>query len=269
MESTTRASQPCRVVDPKPGVSWKAAFCIVGGTILVCWAVLSMRLSCSNVEEVPRRFVTFVARMFPPDVSCLDTVMPATLSTIRISIVGSLLGSIVALPVGLLAARGVGLPWIVSAAIRVLLATVRTVPSLILAILFVSVVGLGELAGCLALAVFSFGVVTKLLYESIEAMAPGPCEAVRSCGGNTFDVFRFALLPQALPHYISASLYAWDINLRGAFVLGMVGAGGLGFELMSYIRLFEMRKVSTILTVLVVLVALADWMSGRLRRMFI
>ena len=115
----------------------------------------------------------------------------------------------------------------------------------------------------------SFGIISKLLYESLEAMDPGPAEAVRSAGGNSIHVFRYALLPQAMPHFISASLYTWEISVRAAFVLGLVGAGGIGFELMTYIRLFEMRMVGTVLIVLIVLVAGVDYLSHRLRKMAI
>lgn len=236
---------------------------------VVAWAVLSLDFNVTRLGEAPSKFVRYIARMFPPDPSCLPHILPATLSTVRISIVGSLLGALLALPFAFVATRGVGIPLVLSSVVRLFLGVIRTIPSLVYAALLVSMVGLGEFAGMLAIAITSFGIVSKLLYESLEAMDPRPAEAVRSAGGNSIHVFRYALLPQAMPHFISASLYSWEISVRAAFVLGMVGAGGIGFELMTYIRLFEMRMVGAVLIVLILLVTAVDWISLRLRRMVI
>jgi phosphonate transport system permease protein len=248
---------------------WKrlVAICCVAAPLV--WAVVSLDMSGANIRDAPGQFIRYVSRMFPPDLACLETVLVALLGTVRIAIVGTLMGAVPALPIALCAARGVGIPPWISAFIRIILGATRTVPSLIYAAVFVSMVGLGEFAGALALAAFSFGIVTKLVYESVEAVGPGPSDAVRSAGGNTAHVFRYAVLPQVLPNYLSATIYAWEINIRGAFVLGLVGAGGIGFELITYIRLFEMQKVGMVLLVLVALVSCADLLSVKLRRMCI
>jgi len=246
---------------------WKRCFFFAVVIVVIGWALITTEVSLNNLSNAPHRFAQYIIRMFPPDLSVLREVMVATFATMRMSIAGSLLGALLALPFSFAASHGIGVPIGLAVATRCLLSVVRTIPSLVYAALFVTVVGLGELAGVMALAAFSFGIVSKLTYENLEVLDQGPFDAVRSAGGNTFHIFRYALLPQATPHFISATLYAWEINLRAAFVLGLVGAGGLGFELMTYIRLFEMQKVCTVLIVLVVFVALVDLLSLRLRRM--
>jgi phosphonate transport system permease protein len=127
-------------------------------------------------------------------------------------------------------------------------------------------VGLGPFPGTLALAIHSVGMLAKLFADSIEAIDPGPVEALRSAGAGKLSTIRWAVLPQVAPHFISYFLFRFELNVRVAVVLGLVGAGGIGFILTQYMRLFQYQKVCTIILVILVLVMSVDYLSSRLRK---
>ena len=142
----------------------------------------------------------------------------------------------------------------------------RAIDSLILALFFVSAVGLGPFPGTLALAVHSVGMLGKLFADSIESIDPGPVEALRSAGAGKLSTIRWAVWPQVAPHFISYFLFRFELNVRVAVVLGLVGAGGIGFLLTQYMRLFQYQKVCTVILVILVLVMTVDYFSSKLRR---
>ena len=142
----------------------------------------------------------------------------------------------------------------------------RAIDSLILALFFVSAVGLGPFPGVLALAIHSVGMLAKLFADAIEAIDPGPVEALKSTGAGKLATIRWAIWPQVAPHFISYFLFRFELNVRVAVVLGLVGAGGIGFLLNSYMRLFQYQKVLTVILVILALVMLVDFISSRLRR---
>ncbi len=185
--------------------------------------------------------------------------------TLLMAYVGTLLGAAAGLLLSFPAAATLAPPWAVMAARRSL-EFMRTVPTLVLALLFVYAFGLGPFAGVLAIAVHSAGALGKLFAEEHENVSLAPVEAVRAAGGSWPAQVRFGVLPQSLPGVLSYGLLRFEINVREASVLGIVGAGGIGEELYLAVRQFEYQDISAILVLILLTVAAIDLLCGRLRR---
>lgn len=184
--------------------------------------------------------------------------------TLLMAYAGTVLGAAVALLLSFPAAATLAPGWVVSVVRRVL-EIMRTVPTLVLALIFVYAFGLGPFAGVLAIAVHSAGALGKLFAEEHENTAPGPVEAVRATGGSWPAQMRFGVLPQSLPGVLSYGLLRFEINVREASVLGIVGAGGIGEELYLAVRQFEYQDISAILVLILATVAAIDLLCGRMR----
>lgn len=204
--------------------------------------------------------------MFPPDWSYLPTIWEPTLQTIKIAVAGTLLGAIPAIPAALLSANNITPYKSVSFSMRTLLNLVRTVPDLLFAAIFVAVFGIGPFAGMLALLFFSFGIIAKLTFETLEAIDPGPLEAMTAVGANRIQLIVFGVIPQALPAFISYLLYTFEINIRAATVLGFVGAGGIGLLLNQSLGLFRYDRAATIIILTLAVVLIIDYASTSIRR---
>jgi phosphonate transport system permease protein len=141
----------------------------------------------------------------------------------------------------------------------------RGINEIIFALIFVAAVGLGPFAGVLALAIHGAGMLGKFFAEAIEEIDAGPVEALRSTGANAAQVVVFGVLPQVIPAWIASTLYRFEVNLRAATILGMIGAGGIGFELVSSMKLFQYQDTATCVLVILAMVMTADFVSSRLR----
>jgi phosphonate transport system permease protein len=201
----------------------------------------------------------------PPDFSRIGTWVRPWTETICMSAAATLVGSVCALPLGLIAARTTGLPRGVSVVARLVLNVARSVPELVLGVVFVASVGFGPLAGVLALACHSVGMLGKFVSEHIEHLNQAPGDALKAQGVSRFGIMRFCLLPQVLPRLLDIALYRWEHNVRAASVMGMVGAGGLGRELVAAFSLFEYREALAILLVMLATVTVIDCLSGYVR----
>jgi len=194
-----------------------------------------------------------------------QTVIGATLETVQMALAGTFLALLVAFPVGFLAARNTTPHRFVYYGVRTFLNLVRTIPDLALGLLFVAAVGLGAFAGTLALAVHTATVLGKLLSESVENIDEGVVEAIRATGAGYTQILSFAVLPQILPDLISFTLYRLETNIRAASVLGLIGAGGIGYLMNTSFRTFQYQEAAAIVLVLIALVMLVDYLSSRLR----
>lgn len=209
---------------------------------------------------------TFLRGMVPPDRSVLPAVLEATLTTLQLALVGTVLSVPLALLLGFLSAENVTPSRALRGALRLLLNFDRSVDTLILALVLVSAVGLGPLPGVVALAVHGVGSLGKQFYETLETLDPGPPEAMRAVGATRLQVLRWGLWPQFAPHFVSAVLFRFELNVRVSTVLGLVGAGGIGFLLITYMRGAEYAKVTVVIAAIVALVMALDALSTRLRR---
>ncbi len=190
------------------------------------------------------------------------------LETLQMAFVGTVIGVAIALPLSMFAARNLNNKW-VYAPFRALLAAVRTFPSILWAILFVIIVGLGPFAGILAIIMYTIGFVAKLQYESIETTDSDPMEAARSIGLTKLQLIRYVVLPESAPHLLSQILYMFDYNVRQTSILGLVGAGGIGFYIINYIKFFEYGKAAVFMIVVLLTVLLIDWISVKIRDKYI
>jgi phosphonate transport system permease protein len=226
--------------------------------------------------DAARSMARFVGEFFPPDLSpkFLRKVVWATVETLAMSALGTLLAALLAAGLALLASRpagwadgsGAARPAPLRTFMRGLLNALRSIPELVWAALLLISAGLGPFAGTLALALHTSGVLGRLFTEALENAPPGPSLALRAQGVGGAKVFLYALLPQVLPQWVSYTLYRWENNIRAAAVLGVVGAGGLGQLLSFHMGLFHMGKTATILAAMLLLVALVDLASDGLRR---
>ena len=209
-------------------------------------------LRVENRQVVERRF--------------LVALLEATWTTLRIATLGSLLGALLALPLGVLAARNLAAPaplaWLASGVLNV----ARSIHTLVFGLVLVGIVGLGPTAGILAIALHSMGTYGKLFTEGIETLDMGAVEAVRAVGASPAQVFFNAVWPTVLPQFVSSHLYVWEYNIRDSTILGLIGAGGLGLLISEATSLFQWGRLATLLWVVIALVTLFDAMSRRIRR---
>lgn len=205
-------------------------------------------------------------RMWPPDYGYWKEVIVPIFETIQISLLGSFLGAAFALPVAFIASSNIIKNKFSIVATRIILSIFRTVPVLIYASIFTKVLGWGALAGTLALTLFTFSIVAKMLYEKIETIDLGAFEALQSTGATKSKGFVTAILPQILPSYYSISLYSFEINIRYAAILGYVGAGGVGYLLDRTMQRMQYDKTVVILFFILIVVVAIESLSRHLRR---
>ncbi|MCG2638658.1 phosphonate ABC transporter, permease protein PhnE [Bradyrhizobium sp. GCM10023182] len=225
-----------------------------------------------DLDFSPSRFITGLSQlgwismmMMPPDPgSSLPLYLQALGETLSIALLGTTLAALLALPVSLLAARNI-VPHIVRFPVRRFLDSIRGVDTLIWALVWINVVGLGPFAGVLAIAVSDFGAFGKLFSEAIEGADQRQVEGIRASGGSALHEIRFGLLPQVLPVIAGQVLYFIESNTRSATIIGIVGAGGIGLQLAEQIRVLEWQKVSFLILMILVAVAAIDFISGKLR----
>ena len=204
--------------------------------------------------------------MIPPDPGpSLPLYLKALGETLSIALLGTSIAAVLALPVNLLAARNIVPSNLLRFPVRRFLDSVRGVDTLIWALVWINVVGLGPFAGVLAIAVSDFGAFGKLFSEAIEAADKKQVEGIRASGGNALHEIRFGLMPQVLPVIAGQVLYFIESNTRSATIIGIVGAGGIGLQLAEQIRVLEWQTVSFLILMILVAVAAIDWISGKLR----
>ncbi|HEY2132545.1 MAG TPA: phosphonate ABC transporter, permease protein PhnE [Acetobacteraceae bacterium] len=225
------------------------------------------------VQARPQDLVTgihgmadIITRASPPDFSKLPDLLWPALETVDIGLFGTVAGVLLALPLAILAARNTAPARSLYVLARAVIAFCRAVPDLVWALLFVTAVGLGPFPGALAISVHSIGMLGRLFAEVIEDMDTGPVEALTTTGAGRLQVFSHAVVPTVLPSLLGIALYRLDENIRSSLILGFVGAGGLGFELLTAMNLFQYKTVSMTLLVTFVLVMAAERLSAELRR---
>lgn len=242
---------------------------------LLIWLVLiaavwgSVEVTGFDISIILRRgyqFTVILKKIFNPDWSYFDKVLPPLLDTIKMSVMGSVIGSLLSLPFAVMASTNINRRGAVVALMRILLNIVRTLPTLVIASICALIFNLGTFAGTVAITVFTFGVVSKMLYGSIETIDMGAFEAMEALGASKFQAFWSACWPQILPTYLSHCLYSFEINIRAASILGYVGAGGLGILINERIGWRDYEGLGTVLIALFVVVLLIENTSQDLRR---
>jgi len=225
-------------------------------------------LDAARLGRGLRNLGEFTAALFPPDPTSLPTLGGAMLETIEMAFVGTVIGMVLAVPLALLASPVIFGP-AVTGTVKVLLAAIRTVPSLFWAIVFVVAVGLGPGAGALAVALYSLGYLGKLLYETFDAVDPEVIEAVRGAGASRLQLARYVVLPEAANGIVAQVLFMFEYNVRASSIMGFVGAGGIGYYLLGYMQLLRYDLLLTALLVTLLVVIAIDRISALIRRAYL
>lgn len=222
----------------------------------------------TRLERGARNLVEFSRGMVPPDLGILPLAGRALLETLQMAFVGTSLGFLLALPLGILGTR-ILFPRAVVVPARLLVAGIRTIPSLLWAVLLVIIVGLGPLAGTLALAAYTVGYLGKLYAEFFDGVDPEVIEAVRGAGASRLHLARFVLWPESANSVLSQLLFMLEYNIRVSSILGFVGAGGIGFYMYVYVNSLEYQRLATLLALIFLLVLGMDLVSAWLRRRYL
>jgi phosphonate transport system permease protein len=252
--------------------TWGGAIGIAIRFVLILLGIGIVVQTFIVVEARPQDLITgvhgmadLIWRAVPPDFSKLPAAIWPTLQTIDIALFGTLVGIVIAVPLAMLAASNVTPSRFAYYIARAIIGLARAVPDLVWALLFVTAVGLGPFPGGLALGVHSVGMLGRLFAETIEQMDMAPIHALELTGARRIQVFSHGIIPTILPSLLGISLYRLDENIRSSLVLGFVGAGGIGFELLTAMNLFQYQEVSLLLIIIFVIVLAAERLSAALR----
>jgi phosphonate transport system permease protein len=249
--------------------AWAAWF--AGAAVFVwCGGEISDKTIWAFVTDAPAQAADLGARMVPPDWGFIRVLWRPLWDTINIATLGTALAVVVAIPIAWCAARNTtpSAALVRPVALFVIVSS-RSINSLIWALMLVTIVGPGVLAGILAIGLRSIGFCAKLLYEAIEEIDERQVEAVRATGAGGAQVTAYGIVPQVLPAFAGISVFRWDINIRESTVLGLVGAGGIGLPLQAAITTIAWTQVSVILLIIIATVVLSEWVSAKVRHAII
>lgn len=213
-----------------------------------------------------QEFFVIIGQMIPPDWSRMSSIYQPLIDTIKMSFLGSFLGALTAIPMAYFAATSIQKNVLVSSIAKIILSILRTLPTLVTALVATYLLGLGTFAGTVAIFLFTVAYVGKLLYEQIESVDMNPYEAMQSIGMNKLQSFRYAVFPQVLPKYLSTSLFCFEGNVRYAAILGYVGAGGIGLLLNERLAWRDYSSVGMILLSLILTVIIIETVSEHFRK---
>lgn len=234
-------------------VAWSVEAIVVGDTD---WS----RITWEGVVKSAMRFIDF-------DASVLSEMWEPALETVLMATLATLLGSLMAIPVAWLGADNISpLGRVTYLVGRTLMTLSRSVHEVVWGLIFVAAVGLGALAGVLAMAVRSIGFISKTVAEAIEDVNKGPVEALRAVGGNRFQVLMFGIVPQVLPVVIGNVIFEWDVNIRRSTIMGLVGAGGLGLALHRQMAAYNYGGIATVIAVILALIIFGEVFSAWARK---
>ncbi|HLE34718.1 MAG TPA: phosphonate ABC transporter, permease protein PhnE [Nitrososphaerales archaeon] len=243
--------------------------------LLISLIIAAVIVTSINTGFDPVKFVqgapniaVLISEMVQLDSRLLSVAFWSMLETLQMAFLGTVIGAAISIPLSLLAARNLNSKF-VYAPVRAMLAGIRTFPSILWALFFIIVVGLGPFAGILAIIMYTIGFMSKLQYESIEAIDPDPVEVVGAIGASKTQLVRYVVLPESAPHLLSQLLYMFEYNVRQTSILGIVGAGGIGFYIIEYIKFFQYGKAMVFMLVVLATVLIIDWISMKIRDRYI
>ena len=237
--------------------------------LILGMSALSVKITGFDMKILTARigqFFVILGEMFPPKTGYMPTIWNPLFDTIKMSLLGSVVGALLSVPFAMLASTNVCPNKVIVSIMRVMFSLVRTLPTIVIALIATLIFGLGTLAGTVAIAVFSFGYIGKLTYEEIETVDMGAFEAMQAMGSTRSQAFISSIIPQVLPFFLSNCLYNFEGNVRYAAVLGYVGAGGIGLILNEKISWREYPSVGMILIALFVTVFVIETVSRTLRK---
>ena len=250
----------------RPQWTWKTHALIV--VIIAILALITIDLKINFIKlfsNSSKYFADILGRMIPPDFSNFESLFFSMLETIEIAILGTFLAIVISIPIALFSARNLAPNFFIFLIARTITIFFRAIPEFIMAMILVIAIGFGAMPGVLALGLHTMGFLAKFYAEDIEHVNKGPIEALKSSGASKRQVIAFAIIPQIIPSFIANNLYILDRNVRMATMLGIVGAGGIGYELQSSFRMFEYQRVSAIIIIIFITIFLIDHISSFIR----
>lgn len=240
---------------------------------LFAWCIYDFDITLSRLVTGLGRFGQIASFMFPPHIWTTwmewSEVLKGLGETLSMAFLGTVLGAVVAFPLSFLGAKNINRIFWLRQGSRRVYDVIRAFETLVLALIFIRAFGLGPLAGILAIAVSEIGTLSKLFSEALENTSRRPVEGVVASGGSRFQTIRYAIMPQVLPVHLSMILYNFESNVRSGTILGIVGAGGIGFMLSDRIAAYKWGEAWSIIFLIVAMVYVIDWLSGRLRHRII
>ena len=251
---------------------------------LAIWSASGLEISLERLSKAPQLTWTLISALYPIDLSqeALDRIIPKVFESLYIAWTGTVIGAIFSFPIAFISAKNTSITMRIpkflikknyfiysSQFMKQILNIIRAFPELLLAFVFLPITGLGALTGTLAIGIHSIGTLGKLSSEVIEGIDEGPLEAIKASGGSKSNELIFGVIPQVMPTIVSYWLYRFEINLRASAVLGVIGAGGVGQELINQIRFRAFDRAGTVLVATIILVLSIDTVSGALRRRII
>jgi len=270
--AATRAAHPLAFRAPLT-VRLRRAALWTGFVLLLGWCLYDFNVSPARIWEGLGRLGRVLSFMFPPHVWTewreFSEILKGLGETLSMAFLGTLLGAIIAFPLSFLGAKNINRLPILRFTVRRGFDFIRAFETLILALIFIRAFGLGPLAGVLAIAVSEIGVLAKLYAEAIENTSTKPVDGVVASGGNRTQSIRFAVMPQVTPVLLSITLYNFESNVRSGTILGIVGAGGIGFLLADRIGAYRWDEAWSIIFLIIAMVYVIDWLSGLIRARFI
>jgi len=247
----------------RPRVFFAWPTLLIAGVVL--WAAATTEIDLARVASAGPRLSDFLDRMFPPDLSVWREVRNGMAETIRIAVIGTVGCVVLSAVLGFLAAERVS-PKFVAMPVRMLLAFLRAIPLILVAMLMVSAVGLGPLPGILAITLHGAGMLGKYYAEAIDDVDAAPSLALESAGANRMQSLLFAVWPQMAPVILRDTIFRFELNLRESLILGVVGAGGIGFYIQTYVRAFQYQKAATVALVVLATVVVIEAINALVRR---
>ena len=250
----------------KPQWSWKTFISIVLFCCALIFVVKDLEINFIKLfSDSIKYFGDILSRMLPPDFSNLKELISAMFETIEIAFLGTFLAIVLSIPLGLFSARNLAPNYFVYLVCKTIVIFFRAIPEFIIAMILVIAIGFGAMPGVLALGLHTMGFLAKFYAEDIEHINKGPIDALKSSGATKSQIISFGVIPQILPSFVANNLYILDRNVRMATMLGIVGAGGIGYELQSSFRMFQYERVSAIIILIFVTIFLIDHFSAFIR----
>ena len=250
----------------RPQWSWKTFVSIFLFVSALIFVVKDLEVDFIKlVSDSSKYFGDILSRMLPPDFSNLRELIYAMFETIEIAFLGTFIAIVLSIPLGLFSARNLAPNYFVYLVCKTVVIFFRAIPEFIIAMILVIAIGFGAMPGVLALGLHTMGFLAKFYAEDIEHINKGPIDALKSSGATKSQIISFGVIPQILPSFVANNLYILDRNVRMATMLGIVGAGGIGYELQSSFRMFEYERVSAIIILIFVTIFLIDHLSAFIR----
>lgn len=265
-------SAPLAMERPKRPIRPRVARWLITAAIVIptLWAAAGLDISWEQLRTAPADMWDILKQMFPPDLSpeAIQRALPKIMESLWIAWVGTLIGAFFSFFLAFAAATNVAPSWL-TFIVRQILNIIRAIPELLVAMVLIPVTGLGAWTGTLALGIHSIGTLGKLSSEVIEGSDAGPVEAISSAGGTKIQEIRFGIVPQVMPNIVAYWLYRFEINIRASAVLGVIGAGGIGSELVAQLAFRDFARAGTVLFLTIAVVLTIDMISARVRRRII